>query len=184
VSRREGGEQSFEAMVEAISKDVRPRTVLDQWLHAGLASLDAKGRVVVNVDVNRSSYAPGDEAAGLERALRPSLEALVNNLLKTGPRNGSSTVSVDGLRPEVAAELVAEMRQDLLDVLLRFNERAERRALHERQQGLQGPCTVSVGVFDWIDGRPQAEVTTPVEAPPQPQEQPPAAHRPRRRAKS
>lgn len=176
VSRREGGERSFEAIVEAISKDVRPRTVLDQWLHAGLATLDAKGRVVVTVEVNRSSYAPGDEAAGLERSLRPSLEALVNNLLKTGPRNGSSTVNVEGLRPAVAAELVAEMRQDLLDVMLRFNERAERRALYERQQGREGPCAVSVGVFDWIDGRPPPEAAA-VEQP----QSPAPAPAPRRR---
>lgn len=44
---RQGGEVSFEALVEGISKDVRARSLLDEWLRKGFVVLDEKDRVLI-----------------------------------------------------------------------------------------------------------------------------------------
>ena len=44
---RRGGERSFEALVKHISKDVRPRSVLDEWLRKGYVVIDDEDRVVL-----------------------------------------------------------------------------------------------------------------------------------------
>ncbi len=45
---RRGGEQSFEALVASIGKDVRSRAVLDEWLRKGYVVLDEDDQVVVS----------------------------------------------------------------------------------------------------------------------------------------
>ncbi len=51
---KSGSSLSFYGLVEGISKDVRPRAVLDEWLRLGVASMDDKDRVVLN----RQAFVP------------------------------------------------------------------------------------------------------------------------------
>ena len=44
----QGGELSFEALVATVSKDIRARAVLDEWMRLGVALLDADDRVILN----------------------------------------------------------------------------------------------------------------------------------------
>ena len=44
------GEPSFETLVAGVSKDVRSRAVLDQWLQLGVVHLDDENRVVLNTE--------------------------------------------------------------------------------------------------------------------------------------
>jgi Family of unknown function (DUF6502) len=48
---RKGGEQSFESLVQSLSKDTRPRALLDEWLRRGVVSIDAQDRVHLNLDM-------------------------------------------------------------------------------------------------------------------------------------
>src|SRR4051812_30893149 len=43
----QGGARSFESLVAGVSKDIRPRSVLDEWLRLGVVELDPKDRVVL-----------------------------------------------------------------------------------------------------------------------------------------
>src|SRR5262245_57201136 len=43
----QGGERSFEALVASISKDIRARPLLDEWLRVGAVELDGEDRVVL-----------------------------------------------------------------------------------------------------------------------------------------
>ena len=45
-----GGEASFEALVARVSKDIRARAVLDEWLRLGIVRLDARDRVCLNAE--------------------------------------------------------------------------------------------------------------------------------------
>lgn len=47
---RKGRRQSFESLVASVSKDVRPRVLLDEWLRRGAVELDADDRVHLNLD--------------------------------------------------------------------------------------------------------------------------------------
>lgn len=42
--------QSFESLVVSVSKDIRPRAVLDEWLRIGAAELDLEDRVRLNTE--------------------------------------------------------------------------------------------------------------------------------------
>src|SRR5262245_6581941 len=43
----QGGERSFEGLVASISKDIRARPLLDEWLRIGAVELDGEDRVVL-----------------------------------------------------------------------------------------------------------------------------------------
>ncbi|MBL8630081.1 MAG: hypothetical protein JNM81_10660, partial [Rhodospirillaceae bacterium] len=45
---------SFDGLVESVSKDIRPRALLDEWLRLGVARLDVQDRVVLN----RAAFIP------------------------------------------------------------------------------------------------------------------------------
>lgn len=151
VSRREGGEVSFEALVETVSKDIRPRAVLDRMLDAGFASLDAKGRVRVALAPDRVSYPPDGDVV-VDRVLRPCAESVTNTVLRTGERSSTFGLRIEGLSEAAAIELTAELRKEIFELLTRFNDRAERRAHEERLQNGPGPCTLFAGSYEWIEG--------------------------------
>src|SRR5262245_19659025 len=44
------GEPSFDALAESVSKDVRPRALLEELLHFGVTHIDAEGRVALRVE--------------------------------------------------------------------------------------------------------------------------------------
>src|SRR5262245_27763331 len=43
----QGGKRSFEALVAGVSRDIRPRSVLDEWLRLGVVELDKEDNVVL-----------------------------------------------------------------------------------------------------------------------------------------
>ena len=43
----QGGKRSFEALVASVSRDIRARSVLDEWLRLGVVELDKEDRVVL-----------------------------------------------------------------------------------------------------------------------------------------
>ncbi|MBU1365003.1 MAG: hypothetical protein KKE51_14400 [Gammaproteobacteria bacterium] len=44
---RDAGEASFEALVASVSQDIRPRSVLDEWLRLGVVDINATDEVVL-----------------------------------------------------------------------------------------------------------------------------------------
>lgn len=61
---RQGGARSFESLVEGVSKDIRSRSLLDEWLRKGFVVLDEQDRVVVATARARTRI-EGVEGAGL-----------------------------------------------------------------------------------------------------------------------
>ncbi|MBV8575726.1 MAG: hypothetical protein JOZ58_11925, partial [Acetobacteraceae bacterium] len=47
---RAGPDPSFEGLVASVTRDVRPRAVLDEWLHQALVRIDAEGRVQLSTE--------------------------------------------------------------------------------------------------------------------------------------
>ncbi len=74
-TRHAGGEVSWDALVESLSQEVRPRTVLDEWLRLQLAVLDDQDRVV-STDENSHLKRRGDETLTLRIAAQMVNEAL------------------------------------------------------------------------------------------------------------
>lgn len=118
------GGPSFESLVTDITKDVHPRSILDDWLDRGIVVLDENGWVHLNL----SSIVPnaGDEARRhyFTRNLRDHVQASVMNLMNEPPPNFERAVHYDGISPALAARLDAIAREEGMALLLKLNKLA------------------------------------------------------------
>lgn len=122
---RAGPAPSFEALVGAVTKDVRPRALLDEWLDAGVASLDADGRV----RLEQAAFVPRggreEQVFYFARNLHDHIAAASANVAAPGaPPFLERGVHYDGLSASAAARLEAAARAAAEALLLEVNRTA------------------------------------------------------------
>lgn len=120
----EGGEASFEELVASVSKDIRSRVILDEWLRTGIASIDAEGRVCLNTEplFNASDF--DEKAYNVGQNLHDHLCAASHNLQGQLPQLPENSVRCNKLTPDSIAELDALARQLGSQALDAVNKRA------------------------------------------------------------
>ena len=105
---RQGAAPSFETLAQSITRDVHPRSLLDELLRLGLAAHDAQRD---SVRLLREAFVPqgdaGRMAAVLGRNVGSHLDSAVDNLLLGDRQHLEQAVFADGL----SAASVAEFRQ-------------------------------------------------------------------------
>ncbi|MGU3536334.1 DUF6502 family protein [Methylobacterium sp. A54F] len=120
----EGEAPSFESLVAGVTRDLRPRAVLDEWLDRGLATLDAEERIVLA----ESAYVPkgGGEPQlyYFGRNLHDHIAASVANITGEAPRFLERAVHYDGLSAELAARLERRAREIAMEALHKANREA------------------------------------------------------------
>ena len=120
----EGDAPSFESLVEGVTKDVRPRAVLDEWLDRGVAVLDESGRV----RLLEAAYLPRGGAEPqlyyFGRNLHDHLAAAAENIAGPSPRFFERAVHYDGLSEALAAQLEARSREIAMGALKQANAEA------------------------------------------------------------
>ncbi len=116
-----GGPQSFAALVEAVSKNVRPRSVLDELRRLGVVEVDADDRVRLVT----SGFVPGSQidakAQYFGEALYDHLAAGVHNLTGGQPPWLERSVYYDELSPSSVARLAARAGQLSMQMLQDIN---------------------------------------------------------------
>ncbi|PDS74812.1 DUF6502 family protein [Rhizobium sp. L43] len=116
------GGPSFESLVSDITKDVHPRSILDDWLDRGVVIVDENGWVRLNL----ASIVPnaGDEARRhyFTRNLRDHVQASVMNLMNDPPPYFERAVHYDGMSPDLAARLDEIARAEGMALLLKLNK--------------------------------------------------------------
>ena len=122
----EGGDLSFERLVQSVNKDFRPRVVLDEWLRLGVAKLDDEDRVVLVTH----AFIP---AGGLEEKLfyfgkniHDHVAASSHNLLDGHPPMLDRRVYYDHLSPDSVQKLETEARLLAAHALKELNAKAMR----------------------------------------------------------
>jgi len=114
---------SFERLVESVTRDVRSRAVLDEWLAQGLVTIDESQRVVLTA----AAFLPADGGAPLAhyfgRNLHDHIAAAATNITE-GPRFFERAVHYDGLTEEQARDLEALARDLATGALSRANAQA------------------------------------------------------------
>lgn len=79
-----GGDHSFEALVRSVSKDFRPRVVLDEWLRQGIATLDKQDNVCLTADAFASPQGIEEKSFYFGQNIHDHLAATVHNLSDGG----------------------------------------------------------------------------------------------------
>ena len=116
-----GGAESFAALVEKVSKNVRPRSVLDELMRLGVVEIDAEDRVHL---VTRG-FVPGKEldakAFYFGEALHDHLAAAVDNLGGDKPAWLERSVYYDELSPAAVQQLTEKSEKLSMQVLQEIN---------------------------------------------------------------
>lgn len=143
-SAPEGG-PSFERLVTSVSKDVRPRALLDEWLRQGM--------VVVRGDVVhllRPAFLPIDgyeeKAYFFGRNLRDHIAAGAHNLADIKPPFFDRAVYYDRLTEESIDELRQLAAKRSMELLIEINQKASELAARDRQDG-DGGYRFTLGSF-------------------------------------
>ncbi len=129
----EGGESSFEGLVAMVSKDMRSRVVLDEWLRIGVARMDERGWVCLNTDAFVPENGFEEKAFYFGENLHDHLSAAAHNLLGIRPAFMDRSVHYDSLSRASVEELAALSKELGMQALHAVNRRAME--LQERDSG-------------------------------------------------
>jgi hypothetical protein len=120
VLRIQGAAPSFETLANSITRDVHPRTLLEELSRLGLARADAEGRV----HLLHTAFVPRADRermlAFLGANVGDHLSAAVSNVLGDGSRHFEQALFADELSAESLAEaktLITEQWRELLHTL-------------------------------------------------------------------
>jgi len=140
------GGPSFEALVDSVSKDIRSRAVLDEWLRLELVRLDDQDQV----HLNSEAFVPREDFADLAfyfgRNLRDHIAAGGHNLLGGDPPMLERAVYYDGLTIESVRELSDFAREAGSEALLEVNRKAFELAERDKKAADAGQ-RMTFGVF-------------------------------------
>lgn len=164
---RAGADPSFEGLVASVTRDVRPRAVLDDLLDQGAVSLEADGRVRLSAEAFVPRPGGDEQLFYFARNLHDHLAAASANVLAAGGGPApfiDRSVHYDGLTAEAAARLDAYAREAAQRLLLDVNrlalELVEAQEVGETQRTAPGSTPtqrVNLGVYLYAEDDPAAD---------------------------
>ena len=123
-SVKTGGEKSFEALVASVSKDIRSRAILDEWLRLGIARIDQDDCVCLNTEAFIPKQGFEEKAYYFQHNLHDHIAASVHNMLELGPPYVERSVYYDTLTKASVVELVSLGEALGMQALQTVNRRA------------------------------------------------------------
>jgi hypothetical protein len=143
---REPGGPSFESLVRALSTDIRPRAILDEWQHRGLVHVGDDGDVTLDVDAFIPPQGSQAMTHFFSRNLHDHIAAAVHNMLGEGAPFLERSVNYNNLGADAVEELTTLARQRGMELLKELNARAAK--LQKRDSGKPASShRVNVGVY-------------------------------------
>jgi len=132
----------------SVTRDLRPRAVLDDWLDRKLVEIDENDRIVLM----ESAMVPrGDGEVRLyyfARNLVDHAAAAVENVLADDPPFLERAVHYDGLSEELARSLEAHSRKLAIEMLLDLNKHANQAVRNDPGGTSRWNCGVYVLTSD------------------------------------
>jgi hypothetical protein len=125
--------RSFEGLVQSVSKDFRPRVVLDEWLRQGIVRLDDEDRVTLCADAFVQPQDTEEKIYYFGKNIHDHLAATVHNLAGGDPPFMERCVFYDKLSADSAKQLADYSRLAGMKALHSVNKRAAE--LQKRDQG-------------------------------------------------
>jgi len=120
---RQGGDVSFEGLVASVSKDIRARALLDEWLQLAIVHIDESDRVVLN----SAAFIPSGDLEKLAFYLGHNLHdhtaAAVSNVLAAPGGHLERSIHYSGLDAETVTVLAKEAEQSGMKLLHSLNHK-------------------------------------------------------------
>jgi len=156
LPRVSSGGPSFESLVKSVTRDVRPRAVLDDWLSQGIAEIGADDRIRLAASAFLPQAGRDEQLFYFSRNLADHVAAAAANVLAPAtPPFLDRSVHYDRLTPEAAAELEQFGRAAAQRTLLEVNRRAMLLAETEAAPGAPTK-RVNLGIFLLTEDEPPA----------------------------
>ena len=127
---------SFETLVQSISKDVRPRTVLDELDRAGFVTL-SDDLLQLNADTIVGTATPSDKEVFFGANVGDHLAAATENLLSDTPPFFERSVFYNQMTPDAVDEIETAARAQSQTMLQELNRQSS--AAHRRDKDTGGP---------------------------------------------
>jgi uncharacterized protein DUF6502 len=134
---RFGGEMSFEALVAGVSKDIRSRAVLDEWLRLEVAHIDHEDRVVLNTEAFIPQKGLEEKMFYFAHNLHDHAAAAAHNVIGQGTPFLERSVHYDNLDIASVAELAKLAERTGMQAALSVNRKAME--LEQRDAGTTEP---------------------------------------------
>lgn len=129
----EGGAQSFESLIASVSKDIRSRVVLDEWLRLGVVYMDEQDRVCLNTDAFIPEKGYDEKVYYFGTNIHDHLAACAHNLMGSKPPFLERCVYYDQLSAESVQELAELSRELGNQALQKINSRAMELQKHDKK---------------------------------------------------
>ncbi|MEL7167005.1 MAG: DUF6502 family protein [Pseudomonadota bacterium] len=133
----ERNENGFDALVETVSKDVRPRTVLDELMGSGLVAEDDAGRLILQVSAALGAPNSAEREAFFAANVGDHLAAASENLLADQPPFFERAVFYNQLTPDALDAIETQARAGAQGLLEEISQQSSR--LHRDHADTPGP---------------------------------------------
>lgn len=120
----DGGATSFEALAEAVNKDIRPRALLDECLRLGVVHIDDRDRVCLNVEAFVPESGFEEKAFYFGRNVGDHIAAGAHNLEGGEPPMLERSVHYNHLTPDSVEKLERLARRSAMTAIRIVNRRA------------------------------------------------------------
>ncbi|NOS97838.1 MAG: hypothetical protein HOP25_05135 [Methylotenera sp.] len=119
-----GGNISFERLVARVSKDIRARSVLDEWLRIGVVHIDKNDCVCLNTEAFVPNVGFEEKLFFFQQNMHDHAAATAHNLMNLTPPMLERCVYYDGLTLVAINELKAIAENEGMVALKAVNARA------------------------------------------------------------
>ena len=146
----QGGECSFDALVASVSRDIRPRSVLDEWVRSGVVSVNEIDQVILNTPAFVSKAGIEEKLDYLGINLGDHAQTACSNVLGDGPSHFERSVQREGLTAEQVASLQKRATELGMSMLKTLHAEAEamKAVSGDGDQRWRFTC----GIY-WFDGQ-------------------------------
>lgn len=128
------GSGSFEDLVASVSKDIRPRTLLDEWLSRGIVSIVEGNKIAVSIQDYSPSHSEEEMLHFFGENLADHIETATHNMEHPSDRLFERAAYSDGLSAGSIEKLEDVARDMAMSSLLEINKMAFKLAQQDKSK--------------------------------------------------
>ncbi|MNE10976.1 hypothetical protein D3C80_1037150 [compost metagenome] len=150
-----GGECSFDGLVAQVSKDIRARVVLDEWLRLGIVRMDEQDRVHLETMAFIPQRGFDEKAAYFQHNLHDHACAAVHNLTEDGTPFFERSVHYDSLSSAGVERLREAVSAEGMQLLIGFNQLAAELEARDAPDP-DARQRITIGLYFYTEDNPSA----------------------------